>query len=120
MSGFVSIYKDMTPAEKEVASFLTKHLGIYWTFEQPVCVGDEKRRPRIWSPDFYLPDLGLYIEVCGSKEYDYVYREGIYKDNKIPVIFVHLYKEEGKWQNYLIMQIKEIHGNRSKIIERLE
>lgn len=120
MSESLSVYEDMSFAEKEVASFLSKRLGIHWTFEQPVCVIDERGRPRIWSPDFYLPELGLYIEVCGTEHFDYSYREKIYEKNKIPVIFVHFYKQKGMWSKYLIKRIEEIHGERSKIVEGLE
>ncbi|WXG43964.1 MAG: hypothetical protein WED04_08035 [Promethearchaeati archaeon SRVP18_Atabeyarchaeia-1] len=114
----MSIFEDMTNAEREVAGFLSD-LRIWWTFQQPVCVEDEKSRPRIWSPDFYLSELGLYIEVCGSERFDYSYREKIYKANRIPVIFVHLYKEGAKWSYFLIQRIKEIHAMRSGIIDKL-
>jgi hypothetical protein len=109
----------MTDKERQVADFLTE-LRVWWTFEQPVCVTDEKGRPRIWSPDFYLPELGLYIEVCGHEGFNYAYREEIYKKNRIPVIFAHLYKEGEKWSNYVIKRIKEIHDKRSEIIEHLD
>jgi len=46
-----SIYDKMTYAEKEVASELKK-LGIQWSYEQPVFVWDENKRPRVWAPDF--------------------------------------------------------------------
>lgn len=55
----ISIFEDMTDAEKQVADFLTG-IRIWWTYEQPVCVKDEKSRPRIWSPDSYLLELGLH------------------------------------------------------------
>jgi len=45
------IYDRMTNAEREVANEL-KHLGIQWTYEQPVFVWDENKRPRVWAPDF--------------------------------------------------------------------
>ena len=41
----------MTRFEKEVA-ILLKELGILWSYEQPVFVWDENKRPRVWAPDF--------------------------------------------------------------------
>ena len=55
-----SIYGDMTGAEKEVAEYL-KELGIWWVYEFPVFVYDDKGRPRVWAPDFYLPKLGMHV-----------------------------------------------------------
>jgi len=41
----------MTNAEKEVAEVL-KDLGIKWTYEHPMFVWDENKRPQVWTPDF--------------------------------------------------------------------
>lgn len=106
-----SIYSDMKKSEKEVANYL-KELGLYWIYESPVFVYDEKKRPRVWAPDFYIPSLGMYIEVCGSERFDYKYREGIYKENGYPVIFIHFYKKKEKWKIYLMRRIREIEENR--------
>ena len=103
-----SVYADMEESEKLVAGFL-KELSIWWVYESPVFVYDEKDRPRVWTPDFYLPKLGLYVEVCGSENIkSYEYREQIYKKNDVYVIFVQVYKEEKKWKNYLVKRILEI------------
>ena len=51
----------MTQSEKEVANLL-KELGIQWSYEQPVFVWDENKRPRVWAPDFFLIHFGIYIE----------------------------------------------------------
>ena len=63
----------MSSAEKEVANLL-KYLGIKWVYESPVFVWNENNRPRVWAPDFYLIHFGIYIEACGSKDFDYGYR----------------------------------------------
>lgn len=76
----------MTNAEKEVANVL-KEFGIQWTFEQPVFVWDENKRPRVWAPDFYLISFGIYVEVCGSEKFDYDYRRKIFDSNGYKVIF---------------------------------
>jgi len=100
-----SVYDRMTGAEKEVARVL-KEFGIKWSFEQPIFVWDDEGRPRVWTPDFYLLHLGLYIEVCGSKQFDYEYRKKIFEKNGYLVIFLHLYKEKNKWQSHLMKYIK--------------
>jgi len=51
-----SVYGGMTTCESEVAEYLKK-LKLYWKFEFPIFVYDEKNRPRVWTPDFYLPKL---------------------------------------------------------------
>jgi hypothetical protein len=114
-------YVDMSSSEFFVSQFL-KELDIWWIYESPVFVYDEKERPRVWTPDFYLPKLGMYVEVCGlENEKSYEYRKQIYKKNKIPVIFVQFYKEEKKWKNYLIKRILEIEETRhSEIMSKFE
>jgi len=113
-----SIYKDMTDAEIQVADYL-KELDLWWVYQFPVFVYDEKKRPRVWAPDFYIPKLGMYIEVCGSKKFDYDYREKIYKKNGYYVIFVHLYKQRMKWKSYLIKRIKEIEDFRHSEVMKM-
>ena len=41
-----SVYDKMTRSEKEVAELL-KNLGIRWSYEHPVFVWDENKRPRV-------------------------------------------------------------------------
>lgn len=106
-----SIYTDMTDSEKQVAEYL-RALNLWWVYEFPVFVYDEKKRPRVWTPDFYIPKLGMHIEVCGSEDFNYKYRDKIYKKNGYHVIFLHLYKVKQKWKNYLIKRIMEIEEKR--------
>ena len=107
-----SIYNQMTRCEKEVAELL-KELGILWSYEQPVFVWDENKRPRVWAPDFYLVPFGIYVEVCGSEKFDYEYRRKIFDRNGYMVIFLHLYKETNKWKNHLTCYLEKIMGYRS-------
>ena len=117
-----SIYADMKFSEKQVAHYL-KELGLYWIYQFPVFVYDDEERPRVWTPDFYIPKLGIYIEVCGSEHFNYEYRDKIYKKNGFPVIFVHFYKERDKWKNYLVKRTKEIeeqrHYEAMKMIDKM-
>ena len=113
-----SIYADMEYSERQVANYL-KELDLWWIYESPIFVYDEKDRPRVWTPDFYIPKLGIYIEVCGSKKFNYEYRDKIYKKNEVHVIFVHFYKERKKWKNYLVKRIKEIEKKRHDEIMKM-
>ncbi len=101
----VSIYDKMTNAEKEVADVL-KEMRIKWTYEHPIFVWDENKRPRVWAPDFYLIPFGIYIEVCGSPNFNYEYRRKILYKNGYRVIFLHLYKEPQKWAHHLIKYLQ--------------
>ena len=108
----------MTNSEIQVANYL-RELDLWWVYESPVFVYDEKDRPRVWTPDFYIPKLGIYIEVSGSKKFKYQYRKKIYKKNEVHVIFVHLYKEPKKWKKYLVSRIKEIEEKRHKEVMKM-
>ena len=107
-----SIYNQMTKPEREVAKFL-KEIGIKWSYEHPIFVWDENKRPRVWAPDFYLVPFRIYVEVCGSDKFDYDYRRRIFEYNGYRVIFLHLYKETNKWKNHL-MRYLEITANYRK------
>jgi len=104
-------YPDMMASERQVAEFLDE-LGLPWTFEFPVFVYDERKRPRVWTPDFFIPKLGLYIEVCGSKDFNYKYREKIYRDNSVQIVFLHLYKKQDYWKKFLCAKIREVEETR--------
>lgn len=113
-----SIYEKMTDPEREVADYL-QNRDLWWVYEFPVFVYDEKKRPRVWTPDFYIPKLGLYIEVCGSKEFDYEYRKEIYEKNGIPVVFLHYYKRRRKWKSFLAKRVMEIEQQRQSEAKKL-
>jgi len=105
------VYDRMTNAEKEVANVL-EELKIQWSFEQPIFVWDENKRPRVWAPDFYLIPFGIYVEVCGSEKFDYEYRRKIFDRNGYRVIFLHLYKETHKWKNHFLSYLRFFTCNR--------
>ena len=67
--------------------------------------------------------MRIYIEVCGSKDFNYEYREKICQDNNISIIYLHFYKKQKYWQRFLIKKIKEVeeqrHFEAMKVIENL-
>jgi len=105
----------MTEPERQVAEFLAG-LGLWYKYEFPVFLYDEKERPRVWTPDFFLPKLGLYIEVCGSEAIDYTYREKIFDKNGMYIIFVHFYKGERAWKPFLVERLEFIGEKRLSLI----
>ncbi len=110
-----SLYDDMSGPEKVVAKFLYEH-NIWWIYEQPIFVLDTKDRARLWTPDFFLPEVGIYVEVCGSDRDCYLFRKIVYKKNRIPIIFVETFKDN-KWAYFLIKRIKEIQVERMKMLD---
>jgi hypothetical protein len=112
-----SVYEGMTPTEIEVAEFLNE-LKQYWVFESPVFVYDTEKRPRVWTPDFYLPNLGMHVEVWNSEMESHEYREKVYKKNGYHVIYVHVFKTE--WKNFLVSRITAIENRRhSEVMDML-
>ncbi|MFC1487755.1 hypothetical protein ACFLRN_08740 [Thermoproteota archaeon] len=113
-----SVYEDMTNAEKKAASYL-KELNLWGIYEFPVFIYDDKKRPRVWTPDFYISKFGMYIEVCGKQRQDYEYRE---KNIQRKRLLCHLssYFQRTKYvEKYLIMRIMEIEDLRHSEIEKM-
>jgi hypothetical protein len=111
---------EMTGEERKVADFLTEK-KFKLEFQPSVSVQDLGGRTRLFNPDFYLSDLGIYIEVCGAERTEkYERTKLIYKKNKIPIIFVETYKEEGKWKYHLIQSISRIHEKRQKVVSTIQ
>jgi hypothetical protein len=103
-------------AEKKVATFL-KELNIYWDTQPKLLVNDHYDKERIVYPDLYLPEFGIYIEVCGvDRKEVYENRRRLYKQNHLNVIFVETYKPEKKWKLYLLKRIVEIQTYRDDIL----
>jgi hypothetical protein len=113
-----SIYEQMTQSEKEVANLL-KELGIKWSYEQPVFVWDENKRPRVWAPDFYLIHFGIYVEVCGSEKFDYEYRRKIFDRNGYRIIFLHVYKESDRWKNHFLSYLRLFTNHRNQKLNEI-
>ena len=83
-------WSKMTAAERDVAGYLDE-LNISYKYEYPVFVKDERGRPRLWTSDFYLPDIKIYVEIYESESSDLEYRKKMYTENKIDIIFLQLF-----------------------------
>ena len=89
----------MTCPKRKVAEYLRK-MNIEWVYEQPAFVWDDDGRPRVWAPDFYLTQFGIYLEVCGSKDFNYEYRKHVFSKNGYCVIFLHVFKGTSLWEDH--------------------
>jgi len=109
-----SVYDKMSSGENVVSDFL-RSLGIFWIFESPVFVKDDKDRPRVWTPDFYLPEFGIYIEVMGPYG-NYEYRDIVFNKNRVPVVFIDPYNDQ-YWGHKIKDAIWEIHNSRYAMVQ---
>lgn len=112
-----SVYDDMSQAEREVAAYINQ-LGFWWTYEQPVYVTAEKDRPRIFCPDFYIADVGVYVEVIAYPALrDYERTWEVYQRNQIPILFIEVNRYN--WRDALREGIYNIHQQRWEKIQRM-
>ena len=109
--------------ERKVAGVLDKY-GVKYIHEQGVLVTPEKNKPRVWYPDFFLPEFSVYIEyygLAGNPEYDQCIRKKIsvysaMQMNVIPVYPRTLSKNLG---GYIMRSIDQIlTSRRQKFMEK--
>lgn len=114
---YQSVYDEMTDAERMVAVFINQ-LGFWWNYEQPVYISDDKDRPRIFVPDFYIPEIGVYVEVIGHKHVrDYARTAMLYQKNDTPILFIEVNNRQ--WREELCAGILGIHQKRWERIRHL-
>jgi hypothetical protein len=101
----------MSQSELAVCAYL-KELNLHWQYEQPVFVYDDAMRPRVWTPDFYIPELGIYIEVVGRFNWNYAFRDKVYRQNRIPILFI--YMEGDDWKDALVRGMHAVHTHRTQ------
>lgn len=113
--------KKRSPAEIMVKNYL-KEKNILCVYNFPVALYDEQKKLRIWYPDYFLPSLGLYLEVCGTErdKNEKYRRERVYEENQIPILFIHYWKEIYTWKGWLENEIFRIENNRFVKAEKLK
>ena len=109
--------------ERKIADFLSRY-SIAYNYEPGIVVYPAKAQPRIWYPDFYLPDLGIYIEYFGMKGNAHYnqgmkLKEEVYNRQKLPVIPMYPWMFGEDWQGYLFREVKRITGNRYDLGRKL-
>ena len=108
--------------ERRIAYFLDTH-DIQYIYEPPVLVTPSEKQPRIWYPDYYLPEFAVYIEyfgLAGRQDYDQGIRKkkDTYAKMGLPVISVYPWHFENDWQGYIKDKIYQITNIRQRKAER--
>ncbi len=103
--------KFKSEGERRIAYFLNDN-EIRYQYEPGVLVHPEDRKPRIWYPDFYLPEFGTYIEYYGLKgkrNYDcgIKRKETTYAKMGLDVIPVYPWTFTEDWKGYIMKGIKQ-------------
>ena len=96
--------------ERRIAYFLDDN-SIKYQYESGILVQSTEKKPRIWYPDFYLPEFGAYIEyygLAGGKNYDrgIKAKQSVYSKMGMAVISVYPWMFAENWQRYIIKELK--------------
>jgi hypothetical protein len=76
-----------------------------------VLVNHPKGKPRIWYPDFYLPEFGIYIEyfgLSGRQSYDrgVKRKDSTYSTIGLDVIPIYPWNFSQNWKAHIMNEIK--------------
>ena len=96
--------------EFKIARFLEQN-SIKYHYESGVLVSHPKDKPRIWYPDFYLPQFGTYIEyfgLSGKQHYDQGIKtkQSIYLKLGLSVIAVFPWTFNEDWEGYIMKELE--------------
>ena len=97
--------------ERRIAYFLESN-SIKYHYEPAILINPDKK-PRIWYPDFYLPEFSTYIEyfgLVGKQNYDdgIKRKETLYSKAGLAVIPVYPWTFSGNWQEYIMEELESI------------
>ncbi len=114
------LLKFKSEGERRIASFLTDS-SIKYQYEPGVLVNSYEYKPRIWYPDFYLPEFGTYIEyygLAGRQNYDrgIKRKETTYSKMGLDVIPVYPWTFTENWQGYLMNELEQTAIRRYKTL----
>ncbi len=96
--------------ERRIAYFLDTN-SIKYIYEPGVLVNSAQEKPRIWYPDYYLPEFKTYIEyygLAGKQNYDkgIKVKESAYSKVGLDVISVYPWMFKEDWQGYIMKELK--------------
>ena len=102
--------------ERRIAYFLDDN-SIKYQYEPGLLVSPVYDKPRIWYPDFYLPEFGAYIEYYGLKgkgSYDsgIKTKEKVYLKMGLAVIPMYPWTFGENWQGYIMEKLEQITSRR--------
>ncbi|PKN62695.1 MAG: hypothetical protein CVU57_22825 [Deltaproteobacteria bacterium HGW-Deltaproteobacteria-15] len=112
LAGSEVSYRFKSEGEKRIAGFLDEN-SIKYQYEQGVLVNYPMNKPRIWYPDFYLPEFGAYIEyfgLSGRQNYDrgIKAKETSYSKTGLNVIPVYPWTFNEDWRGYIMRELKSV------------
>ena len=96
--------------ERRIAYFLDTN-SIRYQYESGILVQSAEKKPRIWYPDFYLPQFGAYIEyygLAGQPNYDkgIKAKQSVYCKMGLDVTSVYPWMFSENWQGYIMRDLK--------------
>jgi len=102
--------------ERRIANFLESN-SIKYHYEPGLLINSAYEKPRIWYPDYYLPEFGAYIEyygLVGRQSYDegIKRKETLYSKTGFAIIPVYPWTFNGNWQEYIMKELERITLNR--------
>ena len=103
--------------ERRIAYFL-KNNSIKYQYEPALLINSDNK-PRIWYPDFYLPEFAAYIEyfgLVGNQNYDdgIKRKETLYSKERLAVIPVYPWTFNENWEGYIMNELERITTHRYK------
>ena len=104
--------------ERRIAYFLDGN-SIRYQYEAGVLVNSVDDKPRIWYPDFHLPEFGTYIEyfgLAGQQDYDrgIKKKEKVYSEMGLSIIPVYPWMFTENWQGYIMKKLEQTTSQRYK------
>jgi len=107
--------------ERRIAYFLDNY-GIRYVYEQGLLVKD-RDKPKIWHPDFFLPEFALYIEyygMAGNQDYDrgIEHKKSVYDEMGLDVLSVYPWTFCDDWQGYLMDNLYQVSNRRLGDLDR--
>jgi hypothetical protein len=99
--------------ERKISDFLDRN-SISYRYEAGLLVDSVCGKPRLWYPDFYLPEFKTYIEyygMAGNRDYDpgITTKKSVYKRMGVDVISVYSWMFKENWQGYIMRELKRNH-----------
>ena len=103
--------------ERRIAYFLEAN-SIKYQYEPALLINSDQK-PRIWYPDFYLPEFTTYIEyfgLVGKQNYDdgIKRKETLYAKTGLEVIPVYPWTFSGDWEGHIMNELERITIHRYK------
>ena len=98
--------------ERQLARMFTRY-GVRFEYERPVALREQDRL-RLWYPDFWLPDLDVYVEylgrrpIPGAREEHHAYKQGVYAREGIACLFLGREDLTGNWPKEVLRALTEL------------